>query len=147
MIRVYLVPAVGFGDAVVARIGILSMVTDESDAGRPRVLSSLRRTIVGGGRRMLGVYLFPAVGFANAVVAGFGIFSMVGAGRPPVMSSLRRTIVGGGRRMLGVYLVPAVGFGDAVVAGLGIFSMVASESGAGRPPVMSSLRRTIVGGG
>jgi len=100
MIRVYLVPAVGFGDAVVARIGILSMVTDESDAGRPRVLSSLRRTIVGGGRRMLGVYLVPAVGVGEAVVAGLGIFSMVasesGAGRPPVMSSLRRTIVGGG---------------------------------------------------
>src|SRR6478735_9098275 len=96
---------------------------------------------------MLGVYLVPAVGFANAVVAGCGIFSMVGAGRPPVMSSLRRTIVGGGRRMLGVYLVPAVGFGDAVVARVGIFSMVADRSDAGRPRVLSSLRRTIVGGG
>ena len=100
MIRVYLVPAVGFGDAVVARIGILSMVTDESDAGRPRVLSSLRRTIVGGGRRMLGVNLVPAVGFGDAVVARIGIFSMVasesGAGRPRVRSSLRRDIVGGG---------------------------------------------------
>jgi len=147
MIRVYLVPAVGFGDAVVARIGIFSMVGDGSGAGRPWVLSSLRRDIVGGGRRMIRVYLVPAVGFANAVVAGFGIFSMVGAGRPPVMSSLRRTIVGGGRRMLGVNLVPAVGFGDAVVARIGIFSMVASESGAGRPRVRSSLRRDIVGGG
>ena len=70
-----------------------------------------------------------------------------GAGRPPVMSSLRRTIVGGGRRMIRVYLVPAVGFANAVVAGVGIFSMVGGESGAGRPPVLSSLRRTIVGGG
>ena len=91
--------------------------------------------------------MFPPWDFANVVVAGFGIFSMVGAGRPPVLSSLRRTIVGGGRRMLGVNLVPAVGFGDVVVARIGIFSMVASESGAGRPRVVSSLRRTIVGGG
>src|SRR6478609_356971 len=90
--------------------------------------------------------LVPAVGFANAVVAGFGIFSMVGAGRPPVMSSLRRDIVGGGRRMIRVYLVPAVGFANAVVAGFGIFSMVGAGSGAGRSPVMSSLRRNIVGG-
>jgi hypothetical protein len=49
MIRVYLVPAVGFANAVVTRVGIFSMVTDESGAGRPRVLSSLRRDIVGGG--------------------------------------------------------------------------------------------------
>src|SRR6476660_8340393 len=90
--------------------------------------------------------LVPAVGFANAVVAGFGIFSMVGAGRPPVMSSLRRTIVGGGRRMIRVYLVPAVGFANVVVARFGIFSMVGGERGAGRPWVLSSLRRNIVGG-
>src|SRR6478735_7547610 len=90
--------------------------------------------------------LVPAVGFANAVVAGLGIFSMVGAGRPPVMSSLRRDIVGGGRRLIRVYLVPAVGFANAVVAGFGIFSMVGAGSGAGRPPVLSSPRRDIVGG-
>ena len=158
MISVYLVPAVGFGDAVMARIGIFSMVGGESGAGRPRVLSSLRRTIVGGARqrrgRMIRVYLVPAVGFGDAVVARIGIFSMVGgesgAGRPPILSSLRRTIVGGARqrrgRMIRVYLVPAVGFANAVVARIGIFSMVGGESGAGRPPVLSSLRRTIVGG-
>ena len=100
------------------------------------------------------MYLVPAVGFANAVVARIGIFSMVGgesgAGRPPVLSSLRRDIVGGARqrrgRMIRVYLVPAVGFANAVVARIGIFSMVGGESGAGRPPVLSSLRRNIVGG-
>ena len=48
--------------------------------------------------------------------------------------------------MIRVYLVPAVGFANAVVARIGIFSMVAGESGAGRPPVLSSLRRNIVGG-
>ena len=151
MIRVYLVPAVGFANVVVARFGIFSMVGGERGAGRPWVLSSLRRTIVGGGRRMIRVYLVPAVGFANVVVARFGIFSMVGgergAGRPWVLSSLRRTIVGGGRRMIRVYLVPAVGFANVVVARFGIFSMVGGERGAGRPPVLSSLRRTIVGGG
>src|SRR6185369_1251519 len=113
--------------------------------------SSLRRDIVGGGRRMIRVYLVPAVGFGDVVVARFGIFSMVGdgsgAGRPWVLSSLRRDIVGGGRRMIRVYLVPAVGFGDAVVARIGIFSMVGDGSGAGRPWVLSSLRRAIVGGG
>ena len=153
MIRVYLVRGVGLANAVVARVGIFSMVGDGSGAGRPPVLSSLRRTIVGGARqrrgRMIRVYLVPGVGFANAVVARVGIFSMVGgesgAGRPPVLSSLRRTIVGGARqrrgRMIRVYLVPAVGFANAVVARIGIFSMVGGESGAGRPPVLSSLRR------
>ena len=158
LIQVRLVPGVGFADAVVARVGIFSMVADESGAGRPRVLSGLRRTIVGGARqrrgRMIRVYLVPGVGFANAVVARVGIFSMVGdesgAGRPPVLSSLRRTIVGGARqrrgRMIRVYLVRGVGLANAVVARVGIFSMVGGESGAGRPPVLSSLRRTIVGG-
>ena len=158
MIKLCLVPGVGFADAVMARVGIFSMVAGESGAGRPRVLSGLRRTIVGGGRqrrgRLIRVCLVPGVGFANAVVARVGIFSMVadesGAGRPPVLSSLRRNIVGGARqrrgRMIRVYLVPGVGFANAVVARIGIFSMVGDESGAGRPPVLSSLRRTIVGG-
>ena len=133
------------------------MVADESGAG-PRVLSSLRRTFVGGacqhGRRMIRLCLVPGVGFADAVVARIGIFSMVagesGAGRPRVLSSLRRTIVGGGRqrrrRMIRLCLVPGVGFADAVVARIGIFSMVAGGSGAGRPRFCSSLRRNIVGG-
>src|SRR6478609_4997264 len=148
MIRVYLVPAVGFANVVVARFGIFSMVGGERGAGRPLVLSSLRRNIVGGARqrsgRMIRVDLVRGVGVANAVVARFGIFSMVGgesgAGRPPVLSSLRRDIVGGARqrrgRMIRVYLVPAVGFANAVVARIGIFSMVGGESGAGRPPVL-----------
>src|SRR6476646_3222027 len=118
------------------------MVGGERGAGRPWVLSSLRRNIVGGARqrrgRMIRVDLVPAVGVANAVVARFGIFSMVGgesgAGRPPVLSSLRRDIVGGARqrrgRMIRVYLVPAVGFAAAGVARIGIFSMVGGESGA-----------------
>ena len=101
------------------------------------------------------MYLVPAVGFANVVVARFGIFSMVGgergAGRPLVLSSLRRNIVGGARqrrgRMIRVYLVPAVGFAHAVVARIEIVSRLADGSGAGRPPVLSSLRREIVGGG
>ena len=41
----------GFANAVVARFGIFSMVGGESGAGRPRVLSSLRRNIVGGSRQ------------------------------------------------------------------------------------------------
>ena len=65
------------------------MVAGESGAGRPRVLSGLRRTIVGGGRqrrrRLIQVCLVPGVGFADAVVARVGIFSMLadesGAGR------------------------------------------------------------------
>ena len=98
MIKLFLVPGVGFADAVMAKIGIFSMVASESSAGRPRVLSGLRRTIVGGGRqrrrRLIKVCLVPSVGFADAVVARVGIFSMVtdesGAGRPPVLSGLRR---------------------------------------------------------
>ena len=74
-----------------------------------------------------------------------------GAGRPPVLSRLRRDIVGGARqcwrRLIRVHLVPGVGFANAVMARVGIFSMVGGESGAGRPRVLSSLRRTIVGGG
>ena len=104
MIGVCLVAGVGFANAVVARIGIFSMVAGGSGAGRPRVLSGLRRNIVGGARqprrRMIGVCRVPGVGFANAVVARIGIFSMVaggsGAERPRVLSSLRRNIVGGG---------------------------------------------------
>ena len=51
MIKLCLVPSVGFADAVVARVGIFSMVTDESGAGRPPVLSSLRRNISGSARQ------------------------------------------------------------------------------------------------
>ena len=54
MIKLCLVPGVGFANAVMARIGIFSMVGGESGAGRPRVLSSLRRTIVGGARQRRG---------------------------------------------------------------------------------------------
>ena len=113
-----------------------------------------RRSAAQGTNDQRWYLLFPRVGFANAVVARFGIFSMVGgesgAGRPPVLSSLRRDIVGGARqrrgRMIRVDLVRGVGFANAVVARFGIFSMVGGESGAGRPPVLSSLRRNIVGG-
>jgi hypothetical protein len=77
MIRVYLVPSVGFANAVVARIGIFSMVADGSGAGRPRVVSSLRRNIGGGARqrrrRLVRVCLVPSVGFADTVVAKIGI--------------------------------------------------------------------------
>ena len=63
MIKLFLVPGVGFADAVMAKIGIFSMVTGESSAGRPRVLSGLRRTIVGGARqrrgRLIKCILFP----------------------------------------------------------------------------------------
>src|SRR6187399_896292 len=48
--------------------------------------------------------------------------------------------------MIRGYLVRGVGFANAVVARVGIFSMVGGESGAGWPPVLSSLSRTIVGG-
>src|SRR4029079_10035734 len=158
MIRVDLVRGVGVANAVVARIGIFSMVGGESGAGRPPVLSSLRRDIVGRARqrrgRMIRVDLVRGVGVANAVVARIGIFSMVGgesgAGRPPVLSSLRRDIVGRARqrrgRMIRGYLVRGVGVANAVVARIGIFSMVGDGSGDGRPPVPRSLRSTIVGG-
>ena len=104
MVRVYLVPGVGFADAVVARIGIFSMLAAGSGAGRPRLLSSLRCYIVGGGRqrrrRLIKVCLVAGVRFADAVVARIGKFFMLAAGgsagRPRVLGGLRRTIVGGG---------------------------------------------------
>ena len=107
MIKLCLVPGGGFADAVMARIGIFSMVAGESSAGRPRVLSGLRRTIVGGGRqhrrRLIKVCLVPSVGFADVVVARVGIFSMLAdgssAGRArSLSSSLRRTIGGSARQ-------------------------------------------------
>jgi hypothetical protein len=159
LVKLCLVPGVEFADAVVARIGIFSMLAAGSGAGRPRVLSSLRRDIVGGGRqrrrRLIKLCLVAGMGFADAVVARVGIFSMLAAGgsagRSRVLSSLRRDIVGGGRqrrrRLIKLCLVPGVGFADAVVARIGIFSMLAAGSGAGRPRVLSSLRRDIVGGG
>src|SRR6478736_4608290 len=107
MIKLCLVPSVGFADAVAARVGIFSMLAAGSGAGRPRVLSGLGRDIVGGGRqhrrRLIKLCLVPSMGFANAVVARVGIFSMLGGesgvGRAGSLSSgLRRTIVGGGRQ-------------------------------------------------
>src|SRR6478735_7449779 len=149
MIRVYLVPAVGFGDG--------------SGAGRPPVMSRLRRDIVGVGRQRRGrlVKLCDVPGGRFAVVAKMGIereliFSRVaagsGAGRPRVLSSLGRDIVGGGRqrgrRLIKLCLVTAVGFADAAVARAGIFSLVAAGSSAGRPRSLgSSLGRNIVGSG
>ena len=154
MIKLCLVPGVGFADAVVARVGIFSMLAAGSGAGRPRVLSGLGRDIVGGGRqrrrRLIKLCLVPSVGFADAVVARVGIFSMLAdgssAGRArSLSSSLRRTIVGSARqrwrRLIRVHLVPGVGFANAVVARVGIFSMLADGSSAGRPRVLSSLRR------
>ena len=54
LIRLCHVPGVGFANAVVAKIGserelIFCMIAVGICAGRCRVLSSLRRTIVGGG--------------------------------------------------------------------------------------------------
>ena len=159
LIKLCLVPSVGFADAVVARVGIFSMLAAGSGAGRPRVLSGLGRDIVGGGRqhrrRLIKLCLVPSVGFANAVVARVGIFSMVAdeqrrraapsPEQPEAQYRWRRSAVlettdpsaSCSRR----------GFANAVVARIGIFSMVGDESGAGRPRVLSSLRRTIVGGG
>ena len=154
MIKLCLVPGGGFADAVVARVGIFSMLAAGSGAGRPRVLSGLRRDIVGGGRqhrrRLIKLCLVPSVGFADAVVARVGIFSMLAdgssAGRArSLSSSLRRTIGGSARqrwrRLIRVHLVPGGGFANAVVARVGIFSMLADGSSAGRPRVLSSLRR------
>src|SRR3954452_9197277 len=135
------------------------MLADVSIARRPRVLSGLRRAIVGGGRQhrrwLIKLCLVPSVGFADAVVARVGVFSMLAdgssAGRPRVLSGLRRTIVGGGRqhrrRLIKLCLVPGMGFANAVMARVGIFSMLADGSSAGRPRVLSGLRRAIVGGG
>ena len=87
MIKLCLVPGVGFADAVVARVGIFSMLAAGSGAGRPRVLSGLGRDIVGGGRqhrrRLIKLCLVPSVGFADAVVARVGIFSMLADGAAP----------------------------------------------------------------
>ena len=107
MIKLCLVPGGGFADAVVARAGIFSMLAAGSGAGRPRVLSGLGRDIVGGGRqhrrRLIKLCLVPSVGFADAVVARVGIFSMLAdgstAGRArSLSSSLRRTIGGSARQ-------------------------------------------------
>ena len=165
LIKLCGVPGGGF--AVVAEIGIereliFCMIAGGSGAERCRVLISLRRTIVGGGRQRRGrlVKLCGVPGGRFAVVAKMGIereliFSRVadgsGAGRSRVLSSLGCDIVGDGRqrgrRLIKLCLVPSVGFANAVMARVGIFSMVTDESGAGRPRVLSGLRRTIVGGG
>ena len=131
------------------------MLADGSSAGRPRVLSGLRRTIVGGARqrrgRMIRGYLVRGVEFANAVVARVGIFSMLAAGsaagRPRVLSGLGRDIVGGGRQRRGrlVKLCDVPGGRFAVVTKMGIereliFSRVADGRAAGRPRVLISLR-------
>jgi hypothetical protein len=151
----------------VAKIGIereliFCMIAGESGAERRLVLTSLSRNIVGGGRQRWGrlIKLCGVPGGGFAVVAEIGIereliFCMVadgsGAERPRVLSSiLGRDIVGSGRqrgrRLIKLCLVPSVGFANAVMARVGIFSMVTDESGAGRPRVLSTLRRDIVGG-
>ena len=104
LIRLCHVPGVGFANAVVAKIGserelIFCMIAGGSGAERCRVLSSLRRTIVGGGRQRRGrlVKLCGVPGGRFAVVAKMGIereliFSRVAdgraAGRPRVLISL-----------------------------------------------------------
>ena len=103
LIKLCGVPGGGF--AVVAEIGIereliFCMIADGSGAERCRVLSSLRRNIVGGGRQRRGrlVKLCGVPGGRFAVVAKMGIereliFSRVAdgraAGRPRVLISLR----------------------------------------------------------
>ena len=59
LIRLCHVPGVGFANAVVAKIGIereliFCMIAGESGAERSLVLTSLSRTIVGGGRQRRG---------------------------------------------------------------------------------------------
>ena len=105
LIRLWHVPGVGFANAVVAKIGIereliFCMIAGESGAERRLVLTSLSRTIVGGGRQRRGrlVKLCGVPGGRFAVVAKMGIereliFSRVAdgraAGRPRVLISLR----------------------------------------------------------
>ena len=112
---------------------------------------------------LIRLWHVPGVGFANAVVAKIGIereliFCMIagesGAERRLVLTSLSRNIVGGGRQRRGrlIKLCGVPGGGFAVVAEIGIereliFCMIADGSSAGRCRVLSSLRRTIVGGG
>ena len=163
LIRLCHVPGVGFANAVVAKIGserelIFCMIAGESGAERRLVLTSLSRTIVGGGRQRRGrlIKLCGVPGGGFAVVAEIGIereliFCMIADGssaeRCRVLSSLRRTIVGGGRQRRGrlVKLCGVPGGRFAVVAKMGIereliFSRVADGRAAGRPRVLISLR-------